>query len=214
MPAISIIDESGAVVGEHQLTDSVVEPEASIGLLHEVVRSELASYRQGTAAAKSRGQVSGSGAKPWRQKGTGRARAGSTRVPQWTKGGVAFPPIPRSYDLKVNKKARAKAFRMALGNLVEFGDVKVLSGVDFEQPSTQRAAAIVRNAELETPTLVVTAPEEIAATKSFCNLKRVRVFPINLVEVQDYIWARSAVFTEAAIVLLEGVALAEDGEEE
>jgi large subunit ribosomal protein L4 len=213
MPTINKIDESGAVVGEFRLADSVVEPEANIGLLHEVVLSELASYRQGTHAAKSRGQVSGSGAKPWRQKGTGRARAGSTRVPHWTKGGVAFPPIPRSYDLKVNKKARAKAFRMALGNLVEFGDVRVLSGVDFEQPSTQRAAAIMEKAELDGPTLVVTAPDEIAATKSFRNLERVRVFPLTLVEVQDYIWAKNAVFTEAAITLLQSATDPEGGEE-
>jgi large subunit ribosomal protein L4 len=195
MSTIAKIDESGAAVGEHQLDERLVENEANIGLLHEVVRSELASYRQGTASAKSRGQVSGSGAKPWRQKGTGRARAGSSRIPHWYHGGVAFPPIPRSYDFKVNKKVRAKAFRMALGALVEDGNVRVLSDVEFSQPSTK---------SLEGPFLVITAPEELEAYLSFRNIPSTRVFPINEVEVQDYLWARSVVMTDAALILLEG----------
>lgn len=204
MSTIAKIDESGAAVGEHQLDERLVESQANIGLLHEVVRSELASYRQGTASAKSRGQVSGSGAKPWRQKGTGRARAGSSRIPHWYHGGSAFPPIPRSFDFKVNKKVRAKAFRMALGALVEDGNVRVLSGVEFLQPSTKRAAAILKSTGLEGPFLVITAPEELEALLSFRNIPSTRVFPINEVEVQDYLWARSAVMTDAALILLEG----------
>jgi large subunit ribosomal protein L4 len=204
MSTIAKIDESGAAVGEHQLDERLVENEANIGLLHEVVRSELASYRQGTASAKSRGQVSGSGAKPWRQKGTGRARAGSSRIPHWYHGGVAFPPIPRSYDFKVNKKVRAKAFRMALGALVEDGNVRVLSDVEFSQPSTKRAAGILKGTGLEGPFLVITAPEELEAYLSFRNIPSTRVFPINEVEVQDYLWARSVVMTDAALILLEG----------
>jgi large subunit ribosomal protein L4 len=207
MSAIAKIDESGAAVGEHQLDDRLVESEANIGLLHEVVRAELASYRQGTAAAKSRGQVSGSGAKPWRQKGTGRARAGSSRLPHWYHGGVAFPPMPRSYDFKVNKKVRAKAFRMALGGLVESGNVRILSGVEFAAPSTKRAATILGSTGLEGPYLVITAPEELEALLSFRNLSSTRVFPINEVEVQDYLWARSVIMTDAAVMLLEGGAL-------
>jgi large subunit ribosomal protein L4 len=204
MSTIAKIDESGAAVGEHQLDERLVENEANIGLLHEVVRSELASYRHGTASAKSRGQVSGSGAKPWRQKGTGRARAGSSRIPHWYHGGVAFPPIPRSYDFKVNKKVRAKAFRMALGALVEDGNVRVLSDVEFSQPSNKRAAGILKGTGLEGPFLVITAPEELEAYLSFRNIPSTRVFPINEVEVQDYLWARSVVMTDAALILLEG----------
>jgi large subunit ribosomal protein L4 len=204
MPVISKIDETGAVVGEHDLRETLLESEVNLGLVHEVVRSELAAHRQGTAAAKSRGQVSGGGAKPWRQKGTGRARVGTSRVPQWTKGGVAFPPIPRSYEFKVNKKARAKAFRMVLGDLVAGGTVKVLSGVEFDEPSTRRGAGLVDGAGVELPLLVVASPEELALLLSLRNLPGVRALPVGDVEVQDYAWAAGALITEDAIRFLEG----------
>lgn len=204
MPTIAKIDETGAVVGEHQLRDDLVESEVSIPLLHEVVRAELAAYRQGTKAAKSRGEVSGSGNKPWRQKGTGRARAGSSRLPHWRGGGVVFPPKPRDWSLKVNKKARAKAFRMALGNLVANDGLRVLAATEFSAPSTKRAAAFVEKAQLAAPLLVVTAPDELEMVLSFRNIPGIRVFPVNVLEVQDYVWARSAVFTEAAVSVLEG----------
>jgi large subunit ribosomal protein L4 len=158
MPALTKIDETGAAVGETQLDDHLVEAEANIGLLHDVVRAEMASYRQGTHKAKTRGEVNGGGAKPWRQKGTGRARAGSSRIPHWTGGGVAFPPTPRDHSFKVNKKARAKAFRQALGNLVENGNVRVLESLEFDMPSTRRAAAILANSGLRGPYLVVAQP--------------------------------------------------------
>lgn len=204
MAAIPKIDSTGASVGEHILPDNLVEPSANVGLLYEVVRGELAAHRQGTAQAKSRGQVAGSGAKPWRQKGTGRARIGSTRVPHWTGGGVAFPPTPRDHGFKVNKKARAKAFRMALGSLLEEGTVRVLTGAEFEAPSTHRAAAILEQAGLEGPTLVVASPKELDILLSFRNLADTRVLPVNEVEVQDYVWARSALMTEAALLMLQG----------
>lgn len=204
MPSIHKIDEKGAVVGEHVFADALVEAELNIGLVHEVVRGELAARRQGTHAAKTRGQVSGGGAKPWRQKGTGRARAGSSRVSHWTGGGMAFPPISRDHSFKVNKKARSKAFRMALGNLISGDAVRVLSGVDFEAPSTRRAAAILASAELEGPTLVIATSQEVNTLLSFRNLPRTRVLPLSEVEVQDYVWARSAVLTEAAVSVLEG----------
>jgi large subunit ribosomal protein L4 len=204
MPTITKIDETGAVLGEHELSDRLVEEKADIGLLHEVVRSELAASRRGTAAGKNRSRVAGSGAKPWRQKGTGRARAGSVRVSQWTGGGMAFPPIPRDWSFKINKKARAKAFRMALGNLVQGGGVRVLATEEFEEPSTKRAAEIMGKAELEGPTLVVAGPDEINLLLSFRNLPNTRVLPLTVVEVQDYLWARTAVITQGAVALLEG----------
>jgi 50S ribosomal protein L4, bacterial/organelle len=204
MAAITKIDSAGSTVGEHVLPDRLVESSANIGLLYEVVRGELAAHRQGTAKAKSRGEVAGSGAQPWRQNGTGRARIGSTRVPHWTGGGVAFPPVPRSHAFKVNKKARAKAFRMALGSLVEGGGVRVLAGAEFDAPSTRRAALILQQAGLEGPTLVVASPKEVDILLSFRNLADTRVLPVNEVEVQDYVWARSALVTEAALVMLQG----------
>jgi len=207
MPVLTKIDETGAAVGEHDLPAHLVEAEINNGLLHEVVRAELAARRQGTASAKTRAQVRGSGAKPWRQKGTGRARAGSSRIPHWTGGGVAFPPVPRDFAFKVNKKVRAKAFRMALGNLVENEAVRVLGGIEFEVPSTKRAAAVLAASGLTGPYLVVGAPYEVDLLLSFRNLVGVRTLPINEVEVQDYIWARSAVITQAALALLPGVDL-------
>lgn len=204
MPNIAKIDETGTVVGEHRLRDDLLEPEVDNALLHQVVRAELAASRQGTQAAKSRGQASGSGNKPWRQKGTGRARAGSTRLPHWRGGGVAFPPTPRDWSFKVNKKVRAKAFRMALGNLATSDGLRVLAAVSFEQPSTKRAFGIVAKAQLAQPLLVVAAPEELEVILSFRNIPGVRALPIDVLEVQDYVWARNAVFTEAALERLEG----------
>ena len=209
MPALTKIDESGAAVGDAQLDDRLVEAEANIGLLHEVVRAELAAHRQGTHKAKSRGEVHGGGAKPWRQKGTGRARAGSSRIPHWTGGGVAFPPVPRDHSFKINKKARAKAFRQALGNLVENGNVRVLAGTEFETPSTKRAVGILAGSGLPAPYLVVGDPTEVELLLSFRNLPDTRVLPIGEVEVQDYIWARSLVYTEACLEWMMA-----DGEEE
>jgi large subunit ribosomal protein L4 len=199
MPALTRIDESGAAIGEAELDDGLIEAEANIGLLHEVVRAEMAAHRQGTHKAKSRGEVNGGGAKPWRQKGTGRARAGSSRIPHWTGGGVAFPPTPRDHSFKINKKARAKAFRQALGNLVENGNVRVLAGLEFEVPSTKRAVAILASSSLPAPYLVVGDPMEVNLLLSFRNLPHTRVLPIGEVEVQDYIWARSLVYTEACV---------------
>ena len=211
MPSIDRIDETGAVIGQHQLAEALVQDDINLGLLHQVVTAELAGHRQGTAAAKSRSEVAGSGAKQWRQKGTGRARVGSGKVSQFTSGGVAFPPIPRSYAVKVNKKVRAQAFRMALTDLVAGGTVRVLSGTLFDEPSTKRAAAILASVELERPLLILVNPDEVAALKSFRNLDGTRALSVGDAEVQDYVWARSLLFTEAAVSFLEG-GLGESGE--
>jgi large subunit ribosomal protein L4 len=204
MPSIDRIDENGTVVGQHKLADTLVQDQINIGLLHQVVTAELAGHRQGTAAAKSRSQVAGTGAKQWRQKGTGRARVGSGKVSQFTGGGVAFPPIPRSYAMKVNKKVKVQAFRMALADLVAGGTVRVLSGASFDEPSAKRAAIILSNAELDKPLLVLVGAEEITALKSFRNLAGIRALTIGEAEVQDYVWAKSLLFTEAAVAFLEG----------
>lgn len=204
MPSIEIIDENGTVVGQHELAARLVEEPVNIGLLHQVVTAELARRRQGTSAAKSRAEVSGSTRKLWRQKGTGRARVGSGKVPQFTGGGVAFPPTPRDYTVKINKKVKAQAFRMALADLVAGGTVRVLTGASFEEPSTKRAAAILQKARLDQPLLVLVGTEEVAALKSFRNLAGTRVLPVGEAEVQDYVWARNLLFTEAAVDFLEG----------
>jgi large subunit ribosomal protein L4 len=204
MPSIDRINDTGAVIGQHDLAEGLVQEQISIGLLHQVVTAELASHRQGTAAAKTRGEVAGTTAKQWRQKGTGRARVGSGKVAHFTGGGVAFPPIPRAYVKKVNKKVKAQAFRMALADLVAGGTVRVLSGAEFPEPSTKKAAGIVLKSELAAPLLVLVGSEEIDALKSFRNLADTRVMTVGEAEVQDYVWARSLLFTEAAVSFLEG----------
>ncbi len=211
MPSIDRIDESGKVVGQHDLAADLVQDRISIGLLHQVVTAELAGHRQGTAAAKTRSQVAGTTAKQWRQKGTGRARVGSGKVAQFTGGGVAFPPIPRSYAKKVNKKVKAQAFRMALSDLVAGGTVRVLSGASWDAPSTQKAAGIIGKAELDRPLLVLVSGDEVNALKSFRNLAGTRALSIGDAEVQDYVWAKSLLFTEAAVSFLES-GVSEGGE--
>jgi large subunit ribosomal protein L4 len=211
MPSIDRIDQNGAVVGQHELADDLVQDQINIGLLHQVVTAELAGHRQGTASAKTRSEVAGTTAKQWRQKGTGRARVGSGKVAHFTGGGVAFPPIPRSYAKKVNKKVKVQAFRMALGDLVAGGTVRVLSGASWDEPSTQKAAGIIGKAALDRPLLVLVSNDELNALKSFRNLAGTRALAIGDAEVQDYVWAKSLLFTEAAVSFLEG-GLTEGGE--
>ncbi len=204
MPSIDKIDETGTVVGQHELAAGLVQDQISVGLLHQVVTAELAAHRQGTSAAKGRSEVAGTGAKQWRQKGTGRARVGSGKVSHFTGGGVAFPPIPRSHAVKINKKVKAQAYRMALGDLVAGGTVRVISGSSFAEPSTKTAADLLQKSAVDKPVLVLTGPDEIAALKSFRNIAGTRVLPVGEAEVQDYIWAKSLLFTEAAVSFLEG----------
>lgn len=211
MPTIDKIDENGAVIGQKEMAAGLVQDQINIGLLHQVVTSELAGHRQGTSAAKTRAEVAGSGRKQWRQKGTGRARVGSGKVAHFTGGGVAFPPIPRSYAQKINKKVKIQAYRMALADLVAGGTVRVLSGASFDEPSTKKAAGIIAQSELAAPLLILVGSDEVNAYKSFRNIADTRVLPVGAAEVQDYIWARSLLFTEAALSFLEG-GLAKGGE--
>jgi large subunit ribosomal protein L4 len=171
--------------------------------VHEAVRAELNARRSGTRGAKSRGLVSGGRSKPWRQKGTGRARQGTTRAPQWTGGGVAFPPGPRSFELKVNRKAQRSALRGALSAHVSEGTIALLDVSAFGEPSTKQAAALVADWGKASPLVVVALPEEEAVHKSFRNLERVAVVTPSEVEVAAIVWARSLLLTQGALELLE-----------
>ncbi len=202
-PKAPLLDESGTSASDVTLEAAVFGAEPKPHLLHETVRSELNARRAGTRAAKSRGLVSGGRAKPWRQKGTGRARAGTIRAPQFTGGGVAFPPWPRSFDVKVNKKVRRSALRGALSQHVERSALAVVDGAVFEQPSTRRAAALLAGWGAELPLVVVATEEEGALLKSFRNLERVLVTVPSELEVATVVWARSLVITQAALPLLQ-----------
>jgi large subunit ribosomal protein L4 len=173
-------------------------------LVHETVRAELNARRAGTRGAKSRGLVAGGRAKPWRQKGTGRARAGTTRAPQFTGGGVAFPPGMRSFEVKVNRKARRAALRGALSNHAANGTLAILGGDSFAEPSTKAARALVEEWGKETPLLLVATEEEETLIKSFRNLPRLLVTVPSELEVASVVWARSVLITEAALPLVQG----------
>jgi large subunit ribosomal protein L4 len=171
-------------------------------LVHQSVRAEQAARRRGTAATKTRGMVSGGGAKPWRQKGTGRARAGSNRSPIWTGGGTAFGPQARSYTFKVNRKEQRAALRSALSLHAERGSLAVVDGTSFKAPKTSHARALLENWDQPRPTLVVLAAEESVVALSFRNLARVAVLTAENVGVTDLLAAASLLVSEPALAAL------------
>jgi large subunit ribosomal protein L4 len=198
-PKAPMLDASGKRSKDVSLTEDVFGADVRPHLIHETVRAEAAAARAGTQAAKSRGLVTGGRAKPWRQKGTGRARAGTTRAPQWTGGGVAFPPQPRSYKLKVNRKARRSALRGVLSDLAGRSAIAVIDASGFEAPSTRAAADLVGGWGKELPLVVIVQPDEEVVAKSFRNLDRVLVLEPSELEVGALVWARSVLATEAAL---------------
>jgi len=168
-------------------------------LVHEAARADLNARRRGTASTLTRGEVSFTTAKAWRQKGTGRARAGSLGVPNRFGGGVAFGPKPRKYTVKVNRKARRRALRSALSVHAERGSVAVLDGADFETPSTKAAAQALAKWGAKNPVLLIVTAEEVGAMKSFRNLPRTQVVEVGAAGVADVIGAAAVVLSEAAL---------------
>jgi len=189
----------GGAIKEVSLDQAVFAAEVKPHLVHEAVRAELNAHRQGTRAAKSRGLVAGGRSKPWRQKGTGRARQGTIRAPQFTGGGVAFPPSPRDFSLKVNRKAARAALRAALSDHASAGTLGLVAGDAFGEPSTKQAAELLRTWGQPAPTLVVAGEDEEALIKSFRNLERVLVTVPAEVEVAQVVWARSLIITESSL---------------
>lgn len=172
-------------------------------LVHETARADLAARRRGTASTLTRGEVSFTTAKAWRQKGTGRARAGALGVPNRYGGGVAFGPKPRHYTVKVNRKARRKAMRAALSVHAERGSVAVLDAAAFDTPSTKKAAEALGKWGAKRSTLVLVAGEETGAVKSFRNIPRVQVVEVGAAGVADVIGAASLVISESALATLQ-----------
>jgi large subunit ribosomal protein L4 len=182
-------------------------------LVHETVRAELNARRQGTHATKTRGNVRGGGAKPWRQKGTGRARAGSSRSPIWTGGGTTFGPSPRHYTFKVNRKERRAALRSALSVHAARDSIAVFDVKAFDTPSTKSAAALLADSGLALPTLVILGDEQERAALSFRNMKRISVLSVSMVGIADLIGARSVICSQAALDALTARAKGERGAE-
>jgi large subunit ribosomal protein L4 len=198
-PKAPLLDAAGKKTKDVALADGVFSSDVKPHLIHETVRAEMAAARSGSQSMKSRGLVAGGRAKPWRQKGTGRARAGTTRAPQWTGGGVAFAVSGRNYDLKVNRKARKAALRGALSAHARRGSIAVVDPAKLDEPSTKRAADFLVAWGAEAPFLVVAQPDEDMLVKSFRNLDRVLVIEPSELEVGAVVWARSLLATQSAL---------------
>jgi large subunit ribosomal protein L4 len=201
-PKAPLLDTSGKKSKDVTLAAEVFAADVKPHLVHETVRAELAGDRAGTRAVKSRGLVAGGRGKPWRQKGTGRARAGTIRAPQWTGGGAAFQPRT-NFTLKVNKKTRKAAFRAALSAHAKEGTLAFVDGSAFDEPSTKQAVDLLDAWGKQAPVLVVATEEEETLIKSFRNLQRVLVITPADVEVAALVWARSLLISEAAREPLE-----------
>ncbi len=197
-----ILSAGAGAARKAKLDDAAFGSSFSGTLVHQSVRAEQAARRRGTAATKTRGMVSGGGAKPWRQKGTGRARAGSSRSPIWTGGGTVFGPHPRSYTFKVNRKEQRAALRSALSLHAGRGSLAILDAGSFAAPKTSQAVDLLDDWDQPRPTLVVLGPEESAAALSFRNLARVAVAEADEVGVTDIVGAASLLVSEQALEAL------------
>jgi large subunit ribosomal protein L4 len=203
-PKAPQLDASGKKASDVTLEESVFAADVKPHLVHEAVRSELNAQRAGTAATKSRGLVAGGRSKPWRQKGTGRARQGTIRAPQFTGGGHTFAKTPREFVQKVNRKAARAALRSALASHAGEGTIAIVAASSFDVPSTKAARALVEGAGLQTPLVLVAQPEEQSLIKSFRNLDRVAVVSPSELEVGAVVWARSLLVSEDALPVVTG----------
>ena len=197
-PKAPVLDAAGKKSKDATLEEAVFAAEVKPHLVHEAVRAELNAERGGTRGVKTRGLVAGGRGKPWRQKGTGRARAGTTRAPQWTGGGVSFQPRT-VFDVKVNRKARKAAFRAALSSHAQGGTLGVIDGSSFSEPSTKSAAGFLQTWGKELPAVLVVQEDEENVIKSFRNLERVLVVTPAELEVAAIVWARSLLVSESAL---------------
>jgi large subunit ribosomal protein L4 len=210
MPKVDVLSAAGKKVSTRDLAADVFEAKVSVPLMHQVVVAGMASLRRGTHSTKTRGEVSGGGKKPWRQKGTGRSRQGSNRSPQWTGGGIVHGPQPRDHSMRVNKKMRRGALRSALTDAVRSDKLVVVDELSFDAPKTKRAAEVLDALELHGKILLVLdAPTDTGAVeKSFRNLTGVRIAYAKSLGVYEVIAADKVLAVAAALDVLEGA----DGE--
>lgn len=205
MATIEMKDASGKKVKDAELSAAVFEIEPNVHVMHEVVRSQRSARRQGTHDTLTRGQVRGGGKKPWRQKGTGRARQGTIRAPQWAGGGTVFGPHPRSYAFKVPAKVVKLAMRSALSAKLADGEIVVVDQLSFEKPSTKQAAEVLKNLGLEGRVTIIVPDDEVNTFLSFRNLSKVRVIGVSELNTLDFIDNKALVLTDAALTRIEEV---------
>ncbi len=188
MPKTNVLNMAGAVVGEIELSDEIFGIEPNTDVMHEVVRAQLANRRQGTQSALTRSEVRGGGIKPWRQKGTGRARQGSTRAPQWTHGGVVFAPKPRSYAMSVNKKARRLAIKSALSAKLAAGEMIVLDTLSLDEAKTKKMVAVLKALSAEKALIVTPAKDEtvVRAANNIPGVATTMADNLNVYDILKY----------------------------
>jgi large subunit ribosomal protein L4 len=199
MPSVKLRSRTGADAGQVDLPDAVFGIEPNVPVMHQVVVAQLAAKRAGTQSTKTRSEVRGGGAKPWKQKGTGRARAGTIRAPQWRGGGVALGPKPRKYDQKTPKKMKRLALASALSDRAAEDKVVVVSAWDFDTPSTKDARAALSALGVTGRSLVVVDPTDSVAAKSFRNLPEVHVITPGELNTYDVLVSDYVVFTEGTL---------------
>ena len=205
MPKLNVLNVSGQNVGEIELSDSIFGVEVNGHVLYEVVKNQLANKRQGTQSAKTRAEGRGGGRKPWKQKGTGRARQGSTRSVQWVGGGVAFAPKPRSYKYTLPKKVRRLAMKSALSSKVQNSEVIVLDALNMDAPKTKEFAQILNNINAAKKALVVIADKNDNVIKSARNIEGVQTALVNTMNVYDILKYDSFIITTDAVKKVEEV---------
>ena len=201
----NVLDMSGKVVGEIELSEAVFGITPNAAVVHEVVKNHLANCRQGTQSALTRAEVSGGGRKPWRQKGTGRARQGSTRAPQWTHGGIVFAPKPRDYGYTLNKKSRRLALKSVLSAKASEQNIVVIDSIKMEAPKTAEFAKFLAAVGAQGKALVVTAAADENVVKSGRNIPGCQVTFANLINVYDITNANKLVVDKAALAKIEEV---------
>ena len=204
MAKANVFNMAGQQVGEIELSDAVFGIEPNTAVVHEVVKNHLANCRQGTQSALTRAEVSGGGKKPWRQKGTGHARQGSTRAPQWTHGGIVFAPKPRSYRYTMNKKVRRLALKSALSAKAAAGEILVVDGLALDEIKTKTMQALL-DALKATKAVVITAGVDEKVVKSTRNIPGMVTTPANLINVYDITNAKQLVVDKAALAVIEEV---------
>ena len=205
MPKVNVYNQLGEVVGDKELNEAIFGIEVNEHVVYEVVKNHLANRRQGTQSAKTRAEVRGGGRKPWRQKGTGRARQGSIRAPQWKGGGVVFAPKPRSYRYSVPKKVRRLAMRSVLTSKVLEGELRVLDALTIDAFSTKKAKEILKNLNLETKTIIVLSEGNEKIVKSFANLPKVETVVVDYMNVYDLLRFDNLVIVKDALSKIEEV---------
>ena len=203
MATIDVLDPAGKKAGSRELPDAIFASEVNVPLMHQVVVAGLASVRAGTHSTKTRGDVSGGGKKPWRQKGTGRARQGSIRSPQWVGGGVAHGPQPHGHELRVNKKMKKGALRSALTDALRSGKLAVIEAPSFDAPKTSEAVAALAAFGVEGRALVVLKAEDHAVWKSLRNLQHVHICEARELNAYDVLVSDWVIFTEDTLPTAE-----------